>query len=162
MTSPAASDAPGNPLLADWTTPDEAPPFDRIKPGHFRDAYARALADHEAEIAAITADPAPPSFANTIAALELAGRSLSQVSDVFHLLAGTHSNDALLELEREISPQMARHWHKINTNAALFGRVDALMRDIDKLGLDAEQKRVLERYHTGFRRVGGGLRSPAK
>src|SRR5580700_10574274 len=165
IAAPHAPDAPGNPgnpLLAEWTTPDEVPPFDRIRPEHFRDAYARALADHEAEIAAITADPAPPSFDNTIAALERAGRSLSQVSDVFHLLAGAHSNDALLELEREISPQIARHWNKINTNAALFGRVDALMRDIDKLGLDAEQKRVLERYHTGFRRAGAGLDDTAK
>src|SRR5580658_11103175 len=140
MTSPAAPDAPGNPLLADWNTPDEAPPFDRIKPEHFRAAYARALADHEAEIAAITADPAPPSFDNTIAALELAGQSLSRVSDVFHLLTGAHSNDALLEIEREMSPRMARHGNKINTNAALFGRVDTLMRSIDKLGLNAEQK----------------------
>src|SRR6202051_5151458 len=150
------------PLLADWTTPDEAPPFDRIKPAHFRQAYARALADHEAEIAAITGDPAPPSFDNTIAALELAGRSLARVGDVFHLLNGAHSNDALLEIDREISPQMARHWNKINTNAALFGRVDTLMRGIDRLGLDAEQKRVLERYHTGFRRAGAGLDEPAK
>jgi len=162
MTSPAARAVPGNPLLADWTTPDEVPPFDRIRPEHFRDAYARALADHEAEIAAITADPAPPSFDNTIAALELAGQSLSRVSDVFHLLTGAHSNDALLEIEREMSPRMARHWNKINTNAALFGRVDTLMRGIDKLGLDAEQKRVLERYHTGFRRAGAGLDDTAK
>jgi peptidyl-dipeptidase Dcp len=167
MTSPATNfaanlAAPGNPLLAEWTTPDEAPPFGRIEPAHFRAAYARALADHEAEIAAITADPAPPSFDNTIAALELAGRSLSRVGDVFHLLTGAHSNDALLEIEREMSPQMARHWNKINTNAALFGRVDTLMRGIDTLGLDAEQKRVLERYHTGFRRAGAGLDDPAK
>jgi len=83
MTSPAAAAALDNPLLADWTTPDEAPPFDHITPEHFRPAYARALADHEAEIAAITADPAPPSFDNTIAALELAGRTLSRVGDVF-------------------------------------------------------------------------------
>src|SRR6202795_4686820 len=167
MTSPAANStasiaALGNPLLADWTTPDEVPPFDRIEPGHFRDAYARALADHEAEQAAITADPAPPSFDNTIAALELAGRPLARVGDVFHLLTGAHSNDTLLEIEREISPLIARHWNKINTNAALFGRVDTLMRGIDTLDLDAEQKRVLERYHTGFRRAGAGLDDTAK
>ena len=108
MTSRAMPELrPHNPLLADWTTPDEVPPFDRIKPEHFRAAYARALADHEAEIAAIAADPAPPSFDNTIAALELAGRTLARVGDVFHLLTGAHSNDALLEIEREISPQMA-------------------------------------------------------
>src|ERR1700686_4622225 len=144
------------------TSPDEPPPFDHITPEHFRPAYTRALADHEAEIAAIAGNAAPPDFDNTIAALELAGRSLSRVGDVFHLLTGAHSNDALLEIEREISPQMARHWNKINTNAALFGRVDALMRGVETLGLDAEQKRVLERYHTGFRRAGAGLDEPAK
>src|SRR5580692_9724596 len=168
MEMPEATQAPGqasaaaNPFLAAWTTPDGVPPFDRIAPEHFRAAYARALADHEAEIAAITAETAPPSFDNTIAALELAGRALARVGDVFHLLTGAHSNDALLEIEREISPQMARHWNKINTNAALFARVDTLMRGIDTLGLDAEQKRVLERYHTGFRRAGAGLDETAK
>jgi peptidyl-dipeptidase Dcp len=165
MTSPAVPAglaATGNPLLAEWTTPDQVPPFDRIKPEHFREAYARALAGHEAEIAAISADPRPPSFDNTIAALELGGRALSRVGDVFHILTGAHSNDALLELEREMSPQIARHWNKINTNAALCGRVDTLMRGIDTLGLDAEQKRVLERYHTGFRRAGAGLDAAAK
>src|SRR5580700_8046297 len=166
MTSPAAAaaapDAPGNPLLAEWTTPDEVPPFDRIKTEHFRPAYARALAEHETEIAAIKADAAPPSFANTIDALELSGRTLAQVSDVFHLLTGAHSNDALLEIEREISPQMARHWNKINTDAALFARVDTLMQKVEALGLSAEQKRVLERYHTGFRRAGAGLDDAAK
>src|SRR5215472_12966604 len=130
MTNPAMP-ASGNPLLADWTTPDEVPPFDLIKPEHFRLAYARALADHEAEIAAIKADPSPPSFANTIAALELSGRALARVGDVFHLLTGAHSNDALLEIEREMSPQIARHWNKINTDAALFARIDALMRNAD-------------------------------
>ena len=77
MTSPAAPAAPDNPLLADWTTPYEAPPFGRIKPEHFRPAFDRAFAEHEAEIAAIAADPAPPTFDNTIAALELRGRALA-------------------------------------------------------------------------------------
>jgi peptidyl-dipeptidase Dcp len=162
MTSPAAPAASGNPLLADWNTPDEVPPFDLIKPEHFRPAYARALAEHEAEIAAIKADPAPPDFANTIDALELSGKALARVGDVFHLLTGAHSNDALLEIERELSPQLARHWNKINTDAALFAKVDALMQKADTLDLSAEQKRVLERYHTGFRRAGAGLDDAAK
>jgi len=159
MTAP---ETPGNPLLADWTTPDGVPPFEAIKPEHFRPAYAQALADHEAEIAAIATNPAPPSFANTIEAMELSGRRLAQVGDVFHVLAGAHTNDALLEIEREISPLTARHWNKINTNAALFHRIDALMRQAGTLGLSAEQSRVLERYHTGFRRAGAGLDDTAK
>jgi peptidyl-dipeptidase Dcp len=162
MTSPAAPAATGNPLLADWNTPDKVPPFDLIKPEHFRPAYARALAEHEAEIAAIKADPAPPDFANTIDALELSGKTLARVGDVFHLLTGAHSNDALLEIERELSPQLARHWNKINTDAALFAKVDALMQKAGALDLSAEQRRVLERYHTGFRRAGAGLDDAAK
>ena len=159
MTSSAA---PENPLLTKWTTPDEVPPFARIRPEHFRAAYDQALASHEAEVAAIAADPAAPSFANTIAALERAGHLLARVDDAFHLLAGAHSDDTLLEIEREMSPRIARHWNKINTDARLFARVDALMRDIDALRLSAEQKRVLERYHTGLRRAGAGLDDDAK
>src|SRR6516225_7904003 len=153
MTSPAPS---ANPLLAKWATPDEVPPFAHIEPEHFREAYDRALAEHTAEVAAITASPAAPSFDNTIVALERAGRLLARIGDAFHLLAGAHSNDTLLEIEREMSPRMARHWNKINTDAALYGRVDALTRGVDALGLDAEGRRVLERYHTGFRRAGAG------
>ena len=78
------------------------------------------------------------------------------------MLVGAHSNEALLELEREIAPQIARHWNKIHTNAALFARIDALAKQADTLGLTAEQKRVLERYHITFRRAGAGLDGPAK
>jgi peptidyl-dipeptidase Dcp len=153
---------PENPFFSPWTTPDEVPPFDRIKPEDFRLAYERALAEHEAEIVAIAADPAPASFDNTIAAMEASGRALTRVQNVFHVLAGAHSNDALLELEREIAPLIARHWNKIHTNAALFGRTDALAKQAETLGLTAEQKRVLERYHINFRRAGAGLDNPAK
>jgi peptidyl-dipeptidase Dcp len=151
-----------NPLLADWTTPDGVPPFDAIKPEHFRPAYTQALADHEAEIAAIKAVPAAPSFDNTIGALELSGRALTRVENIFHMLVSAHSNEDLLAIEREIVPLTALHWNKINTDAALFARVDALLQQAGKLGLSAEQARVLERYHTGFRRAGAGLDQTAK
>ncbi len=159
MTDPNLS---ANPFFQPWTTPDGVPPFDRLAPEHFRPAYVRAFADHEAEIAAIAATPELPSFDNTIAAMELSGRALARVEHVFHLLVGAHSNDALLEIEREIAPQIARHWNKIHTNAALFRRIDALMRQADTLGLDAERKRVLERYHVSFRRAGAALEGAAK
>jgi len=157
MTEPVAA---ANPFFEAWSTPDGVPPFDRIRPEHFRPAYARALAEHDAEIAAIAADPAPPSFANTIVALELSGRALERVANVFHLLAGADTNDAILEIEREIAPQIARHWNKIETNPALFRRIAALT---DAAGaLSAEQKRVVERYHTDFRRAGAALDPAAK
>ena len=154
MTDP---DQSANPFFQTWTTPDGAPPFDRIRPEHFREAYARAFAEHDAEVAAMAAQPEPPDFANTIAALELSGRLLERMGSAFYLLVGAHSDAALLEIEREIAPQLARHWNRINTNEALFRRIDALMRGADGLDLDAEQKRVLERYHVTFRRAGAAL-----
>ena len=154
MTDP---DQSANPFFQTWTTPDGAPPFDRIRPEHFREAYARAFAEHDAEVAAMAAQPEPPDFANTIAALELSGRLLERVGSAFYLLVGAHSDAALLEIEREIAPQLARHWNRINTNEALFRRIDALMRGADGPNLDAQQKRVLERYHVTLRRAGATL-----
>src|SRR5579863_8081399 len=159
MTKP---DPIGNPFFEEWATPDGVAPFDRIKPEHFLPAYAHALAAHEAEIAAIAANAAPPDFANTIEAMELSGAALSRVEDVFDLLAGAHTNDALQEIERETAPLIARHWNEINTDAALFRRIDALMAQADTLGLSAEQRRVLERYHVTARRAGAALDAAAK
>jgi peptidyl-dipeptidase Dcp len=153
---------PENPFFAHWATPDGVPPFDRIAPEHFRPAYARAFTEHLAEVAAIAADPAAPSFENTIAALERSGRALNRLDNVFHVLVGAHSNDELLAIEREISPQRARHWNDIRTNAALFQRIETLTRDAEKLDLSGERKRVLERYHITYRRAGAGLAGAAK
>jgi peptidyl-dipeptidase Dcp len=151
-----------NPFFQDWTTPAQAPPFSAIKPEHFAPAYARAFAEHQAEIDAVANQSAAPDFANTIVALEMSGRALERVEHVFGLLVGAHSDDALLEIEREVSPQVASHWNRFRTNAALFGRIDTLMRQTDTLSLTAEQKRVLERYHTAFRRAGAALDGAAK
>ncbi|HXX50057.1 MAG TPA: M3 family metallopeptidase, partial [Xanthobacteraceae bacterium] len=151
-----------NPLLEDWAASGGVAPFDRIAPEHFGPAYARALAVHEAEIAAVATDPAPPTFANTIVALELSGQLLDRVGNAFHLLAGAHTNDALLEIEREIAPRIARHWNKIHTDAGLFRRIDELRREADRLELDAEQRRVVERYHIDFRRAGAALDETAR
>src|SRR5262245_5248989 len=147
----------GNPFFEPWTTPFGVPPFAQVKPEHFEPAFTRAFAEHEAEIERIAADPAPPTFDNTILALENAGRALQRVDDVFHHLVGTDSNDALLEIERAMSPRSAAHWNKVRLNEPLFARVDALFRKRDQLKLSPEQARVLERHHTAFRRSGAAL-----
>jgi peptidyl-dipeptidase Dcp len=159
MTTSPSSD---NPFFEHWATPDGVPPFARIKAEHFAPAYARAIAEHQAEIEAIGTRSEPPDFANTIDALELSGRALARVESVFHLLAGAHSNDAILEIEREIAPQVASHRNRIRTDAALFRRIDALTWRGDALNLSAEQKRVLERYHVAGRRAGVALDGAAK
>ena len=81
---------------------------------------------------------------------------------MFHVLAGAHTNDAILAIERELAPLEAKHWNRILMDAALFRRIDSLFRRRDQLGLSAEQARVLERYHTMFTRAGAALDPPAK
>jgi peptidyl-dipeptidase Dcp len=151
-----------NPFFENWTDAFGVPPFARIAPEYFDPAFTRAFAEHEAEIDAIAADANPPSFDNTIVALERSGRALARVTDVFYALTGAHTNEALLKLEREMSPRLAKHWNKVRLNDALFRRIDALYGRRDRLGLSAEQARVLERYHVTFRRSGAGLDPAAK
>src|SRR4030088_1196974 len=151
-----------NPLLMPWQTPFETPPFAEISPEHFLPAFERAFADHAAEVAAITHDPATPDFANTITALERAGKLLSKVAAVFYDLESAHSNPALLEIDKEVSLRMARHWNPIMMNAVLFGRIVALHDNRATLGLTPEQKRLLERTYTRFHRSGAGLDEAAK
>jgi peptidyl-dipeptidase Dcp len=146
-----------NPLLEDWVTPHGAPPFDRIRPEHFREAYERALADHRAEIAAIANAAGPAVFDNTIAALERSGKPLMRVESVFSNLASADTNDALQDIERELAPVLARHWNEIYLNAGLFRRIDDLFARRETLGLDAEETRVLERIHLDFVRAGAKL-----
>src|SRR5499426_2192865 len=146
-----------NPLLEDWSGPFGVPPFSRFAPEHFTPAYDRAFAEHDAEIAAIAGEAAAPSFPNTIEAMERSGRTLDRVGSVFGVLAGAHTNDALLAVEREISPRRARHWNGILLNEPLFRRIDALWQRRDALGLNAEQARVLERYYLMFKRAGAAL-----
>ncbi|RXG95010.1 M3 family metallopeptidase [Bradyrhizobium zhanjiangense] len=156
------TDAETNPLLRAWVTPFATPPFDEIKPEHFLPAYEQAFADHSAEIAAITNDPAAPDFANTITALERSGKLLSKVAAVFYDLVSAHSNPAILEIDKEVSLRMARHWNPIMMNAVLFGRIAQLHENRANLGLTPEQLRLLERTYTRFHRSGAGLSDEAK
>src|SRR5258707_10723011 len=158
----APSQAPDTPLLRPWTTPFETPPFAEIAPEHFLPAFERAFADHSAEIAAITHDPSAPDFANTVTALERSGKLLSKVSAVFYDLVSAHSNPAILEIDKEVSPRMARHWNPIQMNAVLFGRIAMLYHNRATLGLTGEELRLLERTYTNFHRAGAGLDETAK
>ncbi|HEY2570736.1 MAG TPA: M3 family metallopeptidase, partial [Solirubrobacteraceae bacterium] len=149
-----------NPLLAAWDTPHGAPPFAAIRPEHFGPAFDAAFAAHRGEIAAVAGQTVAPTFDNTVAALERAGRTLSRISSAFFCLVGAHSSDAILALEREIVPRFTAHWDAIHMNQALFNRIAAIK--AAPAGLDAEQARVLDRYFTTFRRAGAGLDAAAR
>jgi peptidyl-dipeptidase Dcp len=162
LTSSPSNPDQANPLLEAWTLPGETPPFPAIRPEHFRPAFDRAMADHMAEIETIATCPDTPSFANTIMALERSGRTLERVSAVFHALSGAHTNDALMAIEREMSPLLAAHRNRIHLHDGLYARIKALWGRHDALGLTREEARVLERYHVNFRRAGAGLAADAK
>lgn len=151
-----------NPLIADFTAAYGLPDFSAIKPEHFRPAFDRALAEHRAEIDAIAAQAVAPTFANTIEALEKSGRALEKVSNVFFVLAGADTSDALEAVEREVSPLLARHSNALYLNAPLFARIADLYARRAVLVLTPEQARVLDRYHTRFVRAGAGLDKPAQ
>lgn len=140
---------------AAWGTPYELPPFARIRPEHYIPAFEAALAAHNAEIAAIVDDPAPPSFANTIAAMERAGLALDRVAGVFYNLTGSHTNPELQAIERTIGPKLSRHGSAIYLDPDLWARISAVDADAENLG--DEERRVLSRYRTHFRRAGADL-----
>src|SRR5438445_7707349 len=159
---PLVAQAQANPLLQPWQTPFETPPFAEIAPEHFLPAFEQAFANHAAEVAAITHDPATPDFANTVTALERSGKLLNKVAAVFYDLVSAHSSPAILEIDKEVSLRMARHWNPITMNAVLFGRIAQLHENRANLSLSPEQLRLLERTYTRFHRSGAGLSEEAK
>ncbi|MDF1717644.1 MAG: M3 family metallopeptidase [Antarcticimicrobium sp.] len=150
-----------NPILSDWDTPFQIAPFDAISDADFAPALDLALAAHRDEIAAITENPEAPTFANTIEALEAAGKTLDKVLSVFFTVAGADSNPERQELQRDFSPRLAAHYSEIFANRALFARVSDLWARRNTLGLTPEQARVLMLTHRGFVRSGAALRGAA-
>lgn len=146
-----------NPLIETWDTPFGLAPFDRISDEDFAPALDEALAAHLVEVEAIARNPEPAEFANTIEAMEGAGKALDQVLSVFFTVAGADSNEARQALQREFSPKLAAHSAAIYANEALFARIEDLFARRDDLGLNAEEARVLWLTHRGFVRAGAAL-----
>jgi len=146
-----------NILLKDWDTPFGMPPFSAIRDEDFLPAFAEAMRLHRSEIEAIANSPEPPTFSNTIEALERAGRGLTKVAGVFFNLSSADTNDARQQIERDIAPTLSKHSTAIMTDPKLFARVDALAAKADALDLTGEQRQLLERYHKRFVRAGAKL-----
>lgn len=156
------STATPNPLLAPWTAPYGLPPFEQIRPEHFGPALDAAMREHRDELRRIAADPAPPSFDNTIAAWDRSGRLLSRVSAVFYNLCASATDPALQAVQRDVAGPLAAHDSAIHMDPALFARVDALHAQRDTLALTPEQRRMLERVHLDFVRAGARLAPDAQ
>src|SRR5436309_10555658 len=152
-----------NPLLAPWTGPyGGVPPFDKVKVEHFQPALAAAMAEQLAEVDKIANDPAPPSFENTLAALERSGHTLDRVGTVFGIYSSTMSTPDFQKVEEEMAPRLAAFSDQITQNEKLFQRIAAVYAARQTAGLNPEQKRLAWLDYTNFVRAGAQLDPAAK
>lgn len=150
-------------LLAPWSGPyGGVPPFDRAQVEDFKPALLAGMAENRAEIAAIADNPAPPTFDNTVAALEDAGRALHRVSVVYGVFASTLNDKPMQAVEREMAPVLAGFSDEIVQNAALFARIKAVYEARETAGLTAEQKRLADVVYRSFARHGAALAAAGK
>jgi peptidyl-dipeptidase Dcp len=161
--APAVETTVDNPLLAPWTGPyGGVPPFDKVKVEHLRPALEAAMAEQLAEVDKIAADPAPPTFENTLAALERSGRTLDRVGTVFGIYGSTMSTPEFQTVEQEMAPKLAAFSDQITQNEKLFKRIAAVYEARDAAGLTPEQKRLAWLDYTNFVRAGAKLDPAAK
>ncbi|MGX9719943.1 M3 family metallopeptidase [Stenotrophomonas acidaminiphila] len=146
-----------NPFFAESPLPLHYPQFDRIKDTDFAPAFDAGMAQQLKEVEAIANNPAPPTFDNTLIALENSGAILDRATTVFFSLIGADTNDARKKLQADYSARFAAHSDAINLNGKLFERIKALYDKRDTLGLDAEGVRLVEKYHDNFVRAGARL-----
>src|ERR1041384_5704423 len=139
-----------NPFFNESTLPFQAPPFDKIKDTDYQPAIEEGMKRQLAEIDAIANNSEPPTFANTIEAMERSGALLTRVAKVFFGLTQADTNPTLQKIEAEETPKLAGHQDKIFLNPQLFARVKSIYDRRDTLGLDAEAKFLIERYNKKF------------
>jgi len=151
-----------NPLLSPWPGDLGLPPYAAIEAGHFEPAFDRALAEHSAEIEAIATQAGAPSFENTAAALDRSGRLLARIEPVFSGLCNSFTSPELQAIDRKMAPRLAAHHAAIRRDPRLYARLDALLQKVETLGLDAEQRRLLERLHLDARLAGAQLAPAAR
>lgn len=151
-----------NPFLQEYTTVYEIPPFDQIKYDDYLPALRASIEQHNAEINYICFLSETPTFENTILALEKAGRTLEKVIHVFSALEESNSSDEMIAIAEELYPLYSQHSDAVSMNDALFKRINYLYNNRENLGLDIDQKRLIEDYYKDFVRSGALLNSAQK
>jgi peptidyl-dipeptidase Dcp len=159
---PTTPPVPDNPLLQPWTGPyGGVPPFDKVRVSDFEPALQWAMDETRREIDRIANDPAPPTFENTLAAMENSGRTLDRVSAIYGIWSSNMSSAEFQPVEREMEPRLAAFSDEITQNEKLFRRIEAVYNS-DKSRLTPEQQRVAWRTYTNFVRAGAKLDAAAK
>lgn len=146
-----------NPLLQYWDTPFEAPPFHLVKPEHFRPALEEAVALTEKEIVSIAENSDPPSFENTVEALENSGELTGRISSILFNLNLAETSKELQEAAQFAAAALTRLSNDITLNRALFSRIEALYGNRLSLNLNGEQLMLLEKKHLSFILGGAAL-----
>jgi peptidyl-dipeptidase Dcp len=161
-TASAAATLPAsNPFAKPSTLPLETPDFSRIKDSDYLPALLAGMAQQKREVVAIANNPAPPTFNNTLVALERSGLLLERANLAFNAVNGANTNDTLQATDTKTAPLFAAHNDFIFLNPKLFARVKTLHDSQASLGLNAEQAKLLQVYYDQFVHAGAEL-SPAK
>lgn len=152
-----ASAEPGSIFTAEFDTPFGMPPFHQIRFEDYKPAFLAGIEQEDQEIEAIANNPEPPTFENTVVAMDNSGQLLARVSRVFYGLRSAETNDSIQALARELSPLLSEHSDNIYLNEALFNRVKTLHDDTTGMQLTTEQYRLLDTYYKRFVRSGSLL-----
>ena len=147
----------GNPLLAEFSSPYQAPPFDNIQREHFIPAIDKAMLDARAEIEAIINNNDEPSFENTIHSIAFAGIKLSNISTIMYNLNYAETDSTLQKVVREVAPRLTDFQNDINLNEELFSRVKQVYDNVNRDILSPEQVTLLDKTYKGFVRSGANL-----
>jgi peptidyl-dipeptidase Dcp len=153
----AAASISSNPFYAASTLPYQAPPFDKIKESDYEPAIEEGMKQHLAEIEKIANNPEPPTFENTIVAMEKTGAMLTRVMHAFDTVTGANTSDLLQKVQEEEAPKLSEHQDAITLNGKLFARIEAIYNQRDTLKLDPESLRLVEVTYKNFVRGGAKL-----
>jgi peptidyl-dipeptidase Dcp len=159
QATPAAA---GNPFFEEWTTPFGVPPFGQIKEAHYLPAFKEGIARERKEVDAIVANSEAPTFTNTLEVLDRSGEFLERVQIVFYGQLSAETNDTLQGIAKEVAPMLSALNDDINLNETLFARVKAVWEKRDALGLEPEQRRLVEETYKDFVRGGANLEVQGK
>lgn len=157
------SDIPaGNPLLEEWNTPYQTPPFSKIELKHYEPAFDYAIEQNRAEIDAIINNPEAPTFENTIVAMEQSGELLGRVSGVFFVLNNCVTSEEMQQIALNVTPKLTALSNDVSLNPELFARVKAVYDQRETLNLDTEDRQLLEETYKSFARSGALLEGEAQ
>jgi len=151
-----------NPFYKKSTLPFQAPPFDKIRDSDYKPAIEEGMTQQLAEIKKIANNPAPPTFENTLAALEKSGRLLNRVTLVFNAVTNANTDSVLQKVQEEEAPRLAAHHDAIFLNTELFKRVKSIYDNRDKLKLDPESMKLISYYYEKFVHAGANLSADDK